>query len=130
MAVGYSATLRNNRLDAITTAVGTSGLLRIYDGARPATGGAATTLLAELACSATFAPAASAGVLTANAISDDTVADNTGTATWFRVTTSAGTQVVDGDAGEAGTELILDDASIVAGGVVAVNSLAVTGGNA
>ena len=130
MAVGYSATLRNARLDATTAAVGTSGLLRIYGGTRPATGGAATTLLAELACSATFAAAASAGVLTANAISDDTVADTTGTATWFRVTTSAGGFVVDGGAGEAGTELVLDDASIVAGGVVAVNSLVVTAGNA
>jgi len=130
MAIGYSPTLRNNRLDEITAAVGTSGLLRIYGGTRPATGGAATTLLAELACSATFAPAASSGTLTANAISDDTVADNTGTATWFRVATSAGVQVVDGDAGTTGTELILDDASIVAGGVVAVNSLVVTAGNA
>ena len=130
MSIGYSETLRNDRLDEITAAVGTSGLLRIYDSTRPATGGAATTLLAELACSATFAPAASAGVLTANAISDDTVADNTGTATWFRVTTSGGTQVVDGDAGTAGTELILDDDNIVAGGTVTVSSLVVTGGNA
>ena len=130
MAVGYSPTLRNNRLDEITAVVGTSGLLRIYGGTRPATGGAATTLLAELACSATFAPAASSGTLTANAISDDTVADNTGTATWFRITTSAGVQVVDGDAGTTGTELVLDDTSIVAGGTVAVNSLVVTAGNA
>ena len=130
MAIGYSATLRNNRLDEITAAVGTSGLLRIYGGTRPATGGAATTLLAELACSATFAPAASGGTLTANAVSDDAVADSSGTATWFRITTSAGAQVVDGDAGEAGTELILDDASIVAGGVVSVTSLVVTAGNA
>ena len=130
MAVGYSPTLRNNRLDEITAVVGTSGLLRIYGGTRPATGGAATTLLAELACSATFAAAASSGTLTANAISDDTVADNTGTATWFRITTSAGVFVVDGDAGTTGTELVLDDASITVGGVVAVNSLVVTAGNA
>ena len=130
MAIGYSPTLRNNRLDEITAAVGTSGLLRIYGGTRPATGGAATTLLAQLACSATFAPAASSGTLTANAISDDTVADATDDATWFRVTSSGGVFVIDGDAGEAGTELILDDASIVAGGVVAVNSLVVTAGNA
>ena len=132
MSIGYSATLRNAKLDEITAAVGTSGLLRIYDGTRPATGGTATTLLAELACSATFAAAATAGVLTANAVSDDTAADATGTATWFRLTTSTGTFVVDGDAGESGSgaELILDDASIVAGGVVAVNSLVVTGGNA
>ena len=58
-------------------------MLRIYDGTRPATGGAATTLLAELTCNATFAPAAS-GVLTLNAITQDSSA-NAGTATWFRI---------------------------------------------
>ena len=34
MALAYSTTLRNARLDAITTAISTSGLLRIYDGTR------------------------------------------------------------------------------------------------
>ena len=130
MAVAYSVGLRNSRLDAITTAVGASGLLRIYGGTRPASGGAATTLLAQLECAATFAPAASSGTLTASAISDDTAADATGTATWFRLTTSAGAFVVDGDAGTAGTELVLDDDAIVAGGTVSVTSLVVTAGNA
>lgn len=55
MALAYSSTIRNAMLDSITTAAGASALLRIYDGARPATGGAATTLLAELTCNATFA---------------------------------------------------------------------------
>ena len=45
MSVGYSTTLRNARLDAITSAIGASGFLRIYDGTRPASGGTATTLL-------------------------------------------------------------------------------------
>jgi hypothetical protein len=48
MAVAYSTALRNARLDAITTAVGASGKLRIYDGTRPSSGGTATNLLAEL----------------------------------------------------------------------------------
>jgi hypothetical protein len=55
MALAYSTNLRNARLDAITTFAGGSCLLRIYDGSRPATGGTATTLLAELTCNATFA---------------------------------------------------------------------------
>lgn len=54
MAVGMSTALRNARLDEITAAAGGSALLRIYDGSRPATGGAATTLLAELTCNDTF----------------------------------------------------------------------------
>ena len=61
MTVGMVAALRNARLDAITTFAGASCILRIYSGVRPATGGAITTVLAELVCNATFAPAASAG---------------------------------------------------------------------
>ena len=44
MAVGMSTAVRNARLDAITAAAGGSALLRIYDGSRPATGGAAPYL--------------------------------------------------------------------------------------
>jgi hypothetical protein len=130
MTVAYSTTLRNARLDAITTAVGTSGKVRIYSGTRPASGGTATTLLAELPCSATFAPAASGGVLTVNALTTDSSADNTGTATWFRVLTSANAFVIDGDVGTSGSDLNLNTTSIVAAGPVAVSSFVITTGNA
>jgi hypothetical protein len=130
MALGYSTSLRNARLDAITTAVGSSGLLRIYDGSRPATGGTATTLLAELTCNATFAPGASSGVLTLNAITSDSSANATGTATWFRITTSGGTAVIDGNVGTSGSDLNLNTTSIVSGATVAVSSFTITAGNA
>lgn len=129
MALGYIATLRNNRLDEITTAVGASGLLRIYSGTRPATGGTETTQLAELACSATFAPAATGGVLTINAIASDTNADASGTPTWARFTTSAGAAVVDMSAAVGSGDLNLD-ATIVATGTVAVSSAVITDGTA
>lgn len=130
MALGIVATTRSNMLDEITTDIGTSGLLRIYDGTRPATGGTATTLLAELALSATAAPAASGGVLTFSTISDDTSANATGTATWFRLATSAGVAVVDGDVGTSGSDLNFDSVSFVTGGTVAVTSFVITAGNA
>jgi hypothetical protein len=130
MALGYVASLRNAQLDAITTAVGTSGKIRIYSGTRPATGGTATTLLAELPCSATFAPAASGGVLTINAITSDASADATGTASWFRVLTSANAAVIDGDVGTSGSDLNLNSTSITAGGSVAITSFTITAGNA
>ncbi len=130
MALAYSTTLRNARLDQITTAVGASGLVRIYDGTRPASGGAATTLLAQLTCSATFAAAAAAGVLTVNAITQDSAADATGTATWFRVTTSGGTFVIDGSVAASGSDLNLTTVSIVAGGPVSITSFTITTGNA
>ena len=131
MALGLNeAPLRNNMLDQITTRAGASALLRIYDGARPATGGAATTLLAELTCNATFAPAATGGVLTLNAITQDASANATGTATWFRSVQSGGsTHVLDGDVGTSGSDLNLNTTSIVATGTVSVTSFTITAGN-
>jgi len=53
MTVGLSTTVRNNRLTQILNAIDLGagpGLIRIYDGSRPATGGTVTTKLAELTC--------------------------------------------------------------------------------
>ena len=129
MALGFVTSLRNSRLDQITSAVGSSGLLRIYDGSRPATGGTATTLLAELTCNAIFAPSASGGVLTLNSITQDSSANATGTATWFRITTSGGTAVIDGSVGTSGSDLNLTTTSIVSGQPVSVTSFTLTEGN-
>ena len=58
------------------------------------------TLLADLTCNATFAAASSNGVLTLNAITSDSSADATGTATHFRIYKSDGTTaVLQGDVG-------------------------------
>lgn len=130
MAIALSATLRNNRADQITSFAGASALLRIYNGTRPATAGTATTLLAELTCNATFAPSASGGVLTLNAITQDSSANATGTATWFRIVKSDGTTfVMDGDVGTSGSDLNLNTTSLVSGGPVAVTSFVLTEGN-
>ena len=130
MAVGYSVAVRNAMLDALTSYAGASPLLRLYDGTRPATGGAATTLLAELVCNATFAPAASGGTLTLNAIANDAAANATGTATWFRLVKADGTtHVLDGSVGTSGADLNMNTVSIVTGGPVAISSFVVTGGN-
>ena len=130
MAIAYAATLRNSMLDAITTLAGASALLRIYDGTRPATGGTATTLLAELTCNATFAPGAAAGVLTLNAITQDSSANSSGTATWFRIVKSDGTtHVLDGNVGTSGSALNLTTTTIVATQPVSVSSFVITEGN-
>ena len=127
MALAYVTTLRNTRLDAITTAIGASGLLRVYSGTQPATGGTETTLLCELALSATSAPAAAGGVLTFSAISDDASADASGTPTWARLCTSAGAAVVDMTAGVGSGDLNFN-AAIVIAGTVSVTSLVITDG--
>jgi hypothetical protein len=131
MALAYeAATLRDAMLDAITTRAGNAALLRIYSGSRPATGGTATTLLAELTCGSPFAGAAVNGVLTLNAITQDSSANATGTATWFRIVQSDGsTFVLDGDVGTSGSDLNLTTTSIVSGQPVSVSSFVITEGN-
>lgn len=135
MALGYSETLINNQLDEITALAGTSALLSIYDGTRPSDADTAITdqtLLAQLTCDGTaFAAAASGGVLTAESITQDSSANATGTASWFRLTASNGTTVVmDGDVGTSSSDLNLNSVSIVVGGAVSVTSFVITGGNA
>ena len=129
MALAYSVAVRNAMLDAITAAAGNAALLRIYDGTRPATGGSATTLLAELTCGTPFAAGASSGVLTLGSITQDASANATGTATWFRIVTSGGTQVIDGNVGTSGSDLNLTTTSITSGQPVSVTSFTITEGN-
>ena len=127
--IKIATTTRNAMLDAITSAVGASGLLKIYDGTQPATVATAIgaqVLLAQLALSATFAPAAASGVLTANAITQDSSADATGTASWYSLQTSGGTRIVEGSVGTSGADLNLNTVSIVAAGPVAVTSFTYT----
>lgn len=127
----YAVATKNAKLDAITTQVGGSALLRIYDGAQPAspdTAIGAQVKLAELTCNATFAPGASGGVLTANAITGAN-ALATGAASWFRLTTSGGTAKIDGTVGASGTDAIIDNTSIVSGQAVSCTALTITAGN-
>lgn len=130
MALAFSTALRNARLDAISTAVGSAGLWNIYDGTRPATGGTATTLLAQLTCGSPFAPSAGSGILTLNNVTADSSANASGTATWARITTSGGTAVVDMNVGTSGSDLNLTTTTIVATQPVSINNGAtITEGN-
>lgn len=120
---------RSRAADAVTVRAN-NGRLRIYDGTPPANANAAlsgNTLLADLTLSATaFAPAVN-GVATANAITGDPSADNSGTATFFRVLESDLTAVVyQGTAGISGAELNLSSVSVIANGPVSVTALTYT----
>lgn len=112
-----------------------SGILRIYSGSQPADADAAVgggTILAELTMNATAftSPSAVAStdhVLTANAITQDSSANATGTAAWFRLFQSDGTTpLMDGTVGTAGCDLNLNTVSIVSGGAVSVTSFTIT----
>ena len=133
MALAFAATLRNNMLAQITAALDAgagAALIRIYDGVRPATGGTATTLLAELTCSDPSASAPASGVLTFSTITQDASANATGTATWFRMVDSVATFVMDGNVSTSGSDLNLTTTSIVATQPVSISSATITAGNA
>lgn len=134
--VKYSASLKNAQQDAITTKLGTSAKLNLYSGTQPASPDTAVTsqvLLATLTCSASaFAAASSGGVLTANAISSGTGTAGAGggtTATWFRLTDSAGNAHIDGTVGISGCDLNLTNTSIATGQTVNVSGFTDTNQN-
>lgn len=132
MTLGLVTASRNAQVDDINTRINAgagAGLLRVYDGTRPATGGSATTLLAELTFSDPAAPAASSGVLTFSAITQDASANATGTATWCRIVDSTGAFVADGSVGTSGADYNLNTVSITSGVTVSCTSATLTAGN-
>ena len=130
----FTTALRNAMADAITAYAGGAALIRIYDGSQPANANTAVStqnLLAELTCNATFAPAASGGTITLNSITQDSSANNTGTASWFRLVKADGSTVVlDGTVGTSGSDMNINSTSISSGAAVAVTSATITIGNA
>lgn len=107
--------------------------LIIYSGTPPTlvdTGLAGNTILAQLDMSnpafgaaADAAPGATAG---ASAISDDTSADNAGTATFFRILDRDSVPKIQGAVATSGAELNMNSVIISAGATVQVTSLTVT----
>lgn len=133
MALGFATTLRTARASQIVAAIDAgagAGKLRLYNGTRPATGGAVTTLLAELTFSDPCGTVTN-GVLTFSAITSDAMADNTGTATWFRIVDSTGAFVLDGTitVTGGGGDITMTSTSIQAGVTVDGTSLVFTEDN-
>lgn len=124
-----SNSLVNGQADYLATQLN-NGYLRIYSGTQPATADTAlsgNTLLAELRFNATAAPAASAGVLTFNAITQDSSADASGTATFFRALKSDGTTVMfDGTVGTSAANLIVPTTTVTATQPFSVTSFTYT----
>lgn len=107
-----------------------SGVIRGYSGTRPTdadTALAGNTLLFECTFGATAFPAASGGVLTANAIANDASADATGTLSFIRVLQSNGTTVLcDLSVGVGTNEAQFGTLSVVAAAVVSISSFTIT----
>lgn len=129
-------TVAKSMLDALTTAAdaGSAAVINIYSGSVPADADAsigAATLLAQLTMSATsFGAAADANPgarITANTITADSSADNTGTASFFRILTqNAGTVIAQGTVGTSSADLVLNTTSITSGSTVSISSATIT----
>lgn len=135
MSIQLSATVRNARLDAIETAIGTSAVLKIRTGAAPADVATADsgTVLATLTLPSDWLAAASGGSKAKSGTWQDSSADATGTAAHFRIYASDGTTAhLQGTvtATGGGGDLTLDNTSIASGQSVTISSFSLTDANA
>jgi hypothetical protein len=132
MALKYSTAVRNAKLDAIETAVGTSAVLKIRSGAAPATVATADsgTVLATLSLPSDWMAAASGGAKAMSGTWQDTSADATGTAAHFRIYASDGTTAhIQGTVGTSATDMIVDNTSFVATQSFSVTAFTITDNN-
>jgi hypothetical protein len=93
MAIQLSVAVRNGRADAVETVIGTSAVLKIFDGAIPANCAAADAGTALAVCSlpSDWMSAAASGAKAKSGTWEDTSANATGTADYFRLYASDGT---------------------------------------
>ena len=134
MAVKFSVAVRNARLDALETAIGTSAVLKIRSGAAPTniTDADSGTVLATLSLPSDWMDNAASGSKSKSGTWQDTSADNTGTAAHFRLYASDGTtQHMQGSitATGGGGDMTVDNTSFVTGQSFTVTAFTLTDGN-
>jgi hypothetical protein len=135
MAIQLSTTVRNARLDAIETAVGTSAVLKIRTGSAPSNCGTADsgTVLATLTLPSDWMAAASSGSKALSGTWADSSADADGTAAHFRLYASDGTTChMQGTvtATGGGGDMTVDNTSFATGQAFSVTTFTLTDGNA
>ncbi len=134
MALQFSTTVRNARLDAIETAIGASAVLKIRTGAAPANCGTADsgTVVATLSLPSDWMAAASGGTKALAGTWQDASADATGTAAHWRLYATDGTTchaqgTVTATGG--GGDMTVDNTSFAAGQSFSITSFTFTEGN-
>lgn len=124
-ALQFSVRVRNARLDAIETTIGTSAHIQIWGGTKPAdcaTTAVGQTKLADFALASDWAAAASAGSKAFNTISS-TTGLAAGTASFFRLTDSTNPSTSCDEQGTitatgGGGDMTIDNTSIASGQTV------------
>lgn len=134
--LNYSAALEKARMDAITTAVGNAGKLWIYQGTQPAGPGTThseTLVAGPFTLGSPFAPGATSALpsVLSPTLPANVNASASAQPTWWRVTTSAGTDggagLVDGSAGTSGADMTVGMAT--SGQPVAITTWTLTSAN-
>lgn len=134
MTLQYSTGVRNGRLDAVETVIGTSAILEIRSGAPPANCAAADsgTLLASMSLPSDWMAAASGGTKAKSGTWEDLSANNAGTAGHWRIKDSGGTTChMQGTvtATGGGGDMTVDNTSFAVGQPVTVTGVTLTAGN-
>jgi hypothetical protein len=134
MAIQMSTAVRNARLDAIESTIGTTAILRIRTGAAPANCGTADsgTVLAEMTLPSDWMAAASSGSKAKAGTWQEISANAAGTAEHFRIYDSGGTVCgLQGTvtATSSGGDMELDNTSIATGQQVTITSFSLTDAN-
>lgn len=130
-----SAAVRNAKLDAIESTIGTAPVLKIRTGSAPANCAAADsgTVLASLTLPSDWMAAASGGAKAKSGTWQDASADASGTAAHFRLYASDGTTChMQGTvtATGGGGDMTLNNVVLASGQVFTINSFTLTEGNA
>lgn len=131
--LNYSAALEKARMDAITTAVGNAGKLWIYKNTQPAGPGtthSATLVAGPFTLGSPFAPGATTALpsVLSMTLPSNVNATTSDQPTWWRISTSAGTDgsagIIDGSAGTSGCDMTIG--TTTAGQPVAITSATFT----
>lgn len=125
MSVVYTNAVKVARMNAVVTAIGSSGKLKLFT--------AGDVLLATFTLAATAGTVAGAGVLTLSDANGgtagilNTTASASGTATKASITTSADVDIITGlTVGTSAADLILDNNVLASGQAVTINSAVIT----
>lgn len=136
MALNFDTQLRNARLAAIETDIGSGAILQIRTGAKPANAAASDSgaLLASIALPADWLDAPAGGVTDLNGTWEDLSADGTGVAGHFRIYRAGSPSVcaIQGSitATGGGGDMEVDNTSFATGQSFSITLFQLTEGNA
>ena len=135
MALKYSTEVRNGKLDAVETVIGSAPILAMWTGSAPAGPSTANsgTKVAQMTLPSDWMAAAASGAKSKSGTWSDASADNSGTIGYFRIYNVAdpnrcevqGTCTNTGDGGD----MTFDNVVVAAGQTVTVTTFTLTAGN-